>query len=243
MSQVKLSIITVAIDDFQGLCKTIDSVGTSTQLQHIIKLIPNNIDAQLLKSIYPHLDIIVLDDVGIYDAMNQALAYVRAPHMLFLNVRDRFIPRSLPLVLHLLDLSSADVVFKFLPLVYGREHYERASFLFFSRHMLNHQTIVYPVSYFSFYKFNLSCKVIADLRHCLESGLYKNISYIDVPVIDYDMSSNFALQASSIRSNWLERLGAYRWSIPLQYRLILTFMAVLGIVHVTFFRRFNFLWK
>ena len=243
MSLKKLSIITVAIDDFDGLCKTIDSVGFSADVQHIIKLVPNNIDAHLLHRLYPHLEIIVSDDVGIYDAMNQALVYVQAKHLLFLNVRDLFLPGSLPLVLHLLKFSKSNIVFKFLAVVSGRIHQERGSLSFFSRHMLNHQTIVYPIALFSIYKFNLSCEVVADLRHCLESGMYTNISYIDVPVVEYDTSSNFALQASSIRSNWLQRLSAFRWNIPLKYRLLLPLVAVLGIVHVTFFRRFNSLWK
>ena len=239
---LKLTVITVAIDDFEGLCKTIDSVELSPYVQHIIKLIPDNIDARRLKILYPHLDIIVSHDSGIYDAMNQALPYVRSSHLLFLNVRDLLAPGSLAFLLHLLDLSSQEVVYKFLPVVLGKKNYERASLLYFSRHMLNHQTIVYPSHHFRLHKFDLSCRVVGDLRHFLESQLFEYISYVDVPLVVYDMTSNFALKASSIRANWLERFMAFRWNIPFRYKIVLSFVAILGILHVTFFRRFRFLW-
>ena len=156
MSLKNLSIITVAIDDFDGLCKTIDSVGFSADVQHIIKLVPNNIDAHLLQRLYPHLEIIVSDDVGIYDAMNQALVYVQSKHLLFLNVRDIFIPGSLPLVSPL-KFSKSNIVFKPLAVVSGRIHHEKASFSFFQG-ILNHSDYCLPIALFSTYKFNLLVK-------------------------------------------------------------------------------------
>ena len=234
---MKLSIITVAIHDFNGLCKTVESIPVTSDVQHIVKLVPNDINPESLSSLYPHLDIVVSTDSGIYDAMNQALSFVKSSYVLFLNVRDYLIPGSLPFVLHLLKFANTRSVFKFMPVIHGRPVREIASLLYYSKHMLNHQTILYPINYFSYCNFNPSCKVVADLRHLLESNAYQHISYIDLPLVEYDMSSNFALRFNSIYNNWLERFSSYSWDIPFIYKIVLTSVAILGLIHVTTIRR------
>ena len=121
--------------------------------------------------------------------------------------------------------------FKFLASVDGCVLVERASPLYFTRHMLNHQSILYSRAAFNECKFDPGLKVVGDLKHCLESGLYDSLGYVDLPIILYDTICNYALKPSSIKRNWSERLRAYRWRVSPYVALLISLIACIGYLH------------
>jgi glycosyltransferase involved in cell wall biosynthesis len=88
------SIITVVNNDLSGLVKTVDSISKQTfgDYQHIIKstLHTSKVCKYLDSLKDSRLVVKKSHDLGIYDAMNQALTLVRGSYVIFLNTGDVF---------------------------------------------------------------------------------------------------------------------------------------------------------
>lgn len=90
---IKLSIITVVKDDYEGLIDTIHSVEKYTSpldVEHIIWVCDSskNLDKFRLIDQSSFRVVLIDDDEGIWDAMNKALLFAKGNFQLFLNARD-----------------------------------------------------------------------------------------------------------------------------------------------------------
>lgn len=89
-----ISIITITLNDQDGLVKTINSVKNQTiteVFEHIVIDGISNYDARSLVEKLNHSVIFYQDsDAGIYDAMNKGLDYASGCYILFLNSGDEF---------------------------------------------------------------------------------------------------------------------------------------------------------
>ena len=210
-----LTIIIVQKYDHIHLRRSLESVAEFSQINKFTKVIIKSFGktddhaCTICNDFSELLDLshIVCLDNSIYDAMNQAAAHVRTKYLMFLNAGDVF---SLPIPKIGSELAKDPYILKYLVQVEdGKVRLERASWIYFLRRMLNHQGLIYSRESFGdgFHPDNL---VAGDLRHIVEHGRYKKISYVDEVLVEY-LGNGFAAQEKNVLKNWCERRRAYSW--------------------------------
>ena len=120
---MKLSIVTICLNDEQRIQRTIESVlkQNCNDIEYIIKdglsddhtsIIINQYREEFYSKKIPYRYVNRKDD-GIYDAMNQALPYCRGNWVLFLNAGDVFFDKNVcvDFILHEERLKYADVIY------------------------------------------------------------------------------------------------------------------------------------
>jgi glycosyltransferase involved in cell wall biosynthesis len=226
MKKPFLSICVVTLNDRENLIRTLHSIEPSNEIEVIIQDGKSDYDViQVLEQfplLYASIKVKIENDIGIYDAMNRAAARSIGDFVMFLNCGDRIEKKMQPILLASLKrLNTKFNCVKFLANVSGEGiRIERASKLYFFKHMLNHQSIIYRRSVLSAYKFDSNLKITADLKHFLESGLMGSIAYVDLVLIDY-MNGGLAAINTGIRQNWKERSKSWQWNIGILQRVIL----------------------
>ncbi len=91
--RLSFSVITVCKNSELTIAETVRSVAeqTGVHVEHIIKdAISTDNTVELAKAVNPDVKIIVQEDEGIYDAMNQGFAQAAGDVVAFLNSDDRF---------------------------------------------------------------------------------------------------------------------------------------------------------
>lgn len=120
---MKLSIVTICLNDEQRIVSTIESVLNQEyqDIEYIIKnglsmdgtsKIINNYKVKFEDKGIPYI-CINKKDCGIYDAMNQALKYCHGEWVIFLNAGDVFFDRRVCMVFSLYEncIEGADVIY------------------------------------------------------------------------------------------------------------------------------------
>ncbi|MFP5079124.1 glycosyltransferase [Pedobacter sp. JCM 36344] len=124
-------------------------------------------------------------DNGIYDAMNKALSYISAEHVIFLGADDCMLPDFSVMLTALNDkqvIYYANVLYKGKPQSGHLRPYYQAKLGIF------HQSIIYPASIFKKYKYNIKYKIAADYH--LNMRLFKDpvytFEYKNYIIVDYN---------------------------------------------------------
>jgi glycosyltransferase involved in cell wall biosynthesis len=113
MSSPKLSIITINLNNQEGLRKTIESVTRQTSDSYeyiVIDGASSDASADVIKSFDKHIHFWISEpDSGIYNAMNKGIKAAKGRYLLFLNSGDwLFNNQGIETVLELID-PAADV--------------------------------------------------------------------------------------------------------------------------------------
>jgi glycosyltransferase involved in cell wall biosynthesis len=198
MKAVLYSIIVVCLNSGENLIKTIDSImnqdyfsyevivkdGMSTDGS--IEKIKNKYNDSRIK-IYSHYD------TGIYDAMNQAIKYVKGQYLLFLNTGDCFYNEKV-----LSDMALNIKLNRSPDIIYGNQYHKALDTIVYSAPRINdfacyrnvpcHQTCFYSKVMFMERGYNPDYNVRADYEHFLYC-YYKRkavIRYAPVIVCEYE---------------------------------------------------------
>lgn len=181
----KLSIVTIVKDDYDGLIDTIRSVdyyAPDNQVQHVVWIcaLSTNIEKFYLITESTRRKVLIKDDRGIWDAMNNAMDHASGKLLLFLNAKDVL---TAPLDVNSIDSGCL------LPVEYvdwfGR--LRRVKCNSDLRHGIPycHQGVIFPstgLKYDTRFKFGADYLYILDSFHSWPPPL------IDHPIVRYDNS-------------------------------------------------------
>lgn len=123
-------------------------------------------------------------DNGIYDAMNKALTHLSTDRVIFLGADDQLLPDFSKM---LTTLRDPDVIYYANVLYKGKPHSGFIKPYYQAKLGIFHQSIIYPVSIFKKYNYNLKYKIAAD--YALNMQLFKDskysFQYKDFLIADY----------------------------------------------------------
>lgn len=209
---MKLSIITVNLNNREGLLKTIDSVVAQTFSDFewiVIDGGSTDGSRELIEEYASHFSYWVSEsDKGIYNAMNKGVVEAKGEYLLFLNSGDwLFSDSTLDEVSILLE---GDVV-------YGdANHWEHGKFKC-SQHpgtmslrllytsFICHQSTFFKRSLFDVNRYNEELKIVSDWELCIKLLFKKStFKYIPVTVCNFEGGGK-----SSMDSDLLKRERAY----------------------------------
>jgi cellulose synthase/poly-beta-1,6-N-acetylglucosamine synthase-like glycosyltransferase len=126
-------------------------------------------------------------DNGIYDAMNKALPYITTGRVIFLGADDRLLPDFSRM---LQTLNDPNVIYYANVLYKGKPQSGLISPYYQAKSGIFHQSIIYPVSVFKKYRYNVKYKVAAD--YALNMQLFNDVDYTfeykDYLIADYSDS-------------------------------------------------------
>jgi glycosyltransferase involved in cell wall biosynthesis len=226
MDGLLLSVVVVTKNDRENIIASLDSIPPDLDCEILVQDAESSFDVASLLSghrLSSKIRLEVRSDIGIYDGMNKAVSRARGDFVCFLNCGDLFTEfAGLGLSAVLRGLDADFHVVKFLADTPDNgTQVERASRLYFFRHMLNHQSLVYRRAVFSECQFDANQRIIADMRHFLESRLIDRVAYVDVVLIKY-LGGGIATTNEMINQNWLERSTVWSWNIPIIQKLIIS---------------------
>ena len=131
-------------------------------------------------------------DTGIYDAMNKALEFVTTDRVFFLGADDHLLPDFSAMLQVLHDPRA---------IYYANVHYKKAKHsgyitpYYQAKSGIFHQSIIYPVTVFKKYKYNVNYRITAD--YALNMKCYQDpefyFEYVDFTITEYNdtgISSN-----------------------------------------------------
>ena len=179
---MKISIITITLNDLENLKNTTKSILSQNynDFQWIIKD-GNSTDGtkefiQQLTQTNKNIEYINKKDSSLYDAMNQALPYIKGTYTLFLNGGDVFAsPDTLQKVsMHIKNKGEYDFIYGDNIDVNqkGLEIYKNARNISYLKHSLptSHQAIFYKSSIIKKYKYQSKYSIAAD--YALTAQIY-----------------------------------------------------------------------
>lgn len=182
----KLTIVTVAFNNLEGIKKTHNSLSiiqdVDKDLIEWVVVDGNSSDGtkeylQSLDGVF-NLRYKSERDEGIYDAMNKGIEMSRGQYIVFLNSGDIFTPDADKLIHELMELAyTGNEMFIFDALLNYNEKSKtlrRAKSGLFIYHSLpaSHQAIIYPSEKLREFKYNLIYKVSGD--YAITALIYKN---------------------------------------------------------------------
>lgn len=182
---MKISIVTVNLNNKDGLKKTIKSVLSQSwkDLQLII-IDGDSTDGSkdIIKEYQDHCTWISEPDNGIYQAMNKGISLASGEYLLFLNSGDTFyrddtIESTIP------DLNHEDIIYGNAWFIKGNKQWEEKypseiSFLFFYSFTLNHQSSFIKKDLFLKYGlYREDIKINADWEFFIRVIFKHNVSY------------------------------------------------------------------
>ncbi len=220
-----ISIITVNINDFNGLVRTMTSVFEQTYKEHEYIVIDGGSTDGSKEYIESHNDKIDFwiseQDSGIYNAMNKGIKAATGEYLLFLNSGD-WLYENIVLDKVIGKLSGCDVLYGNMVKVFsdGKQQLDKGvngnqiTFKTFAEGTLNHSSSLIKRDLFikyGFYDENL--KIVSDWKFFLVSLGLNNavIKYVDYSFSCFDMTG---ISNSNIELRNSERTQILREEIP-----------------------------
>ncbi|WP_293311987.1 glycosyltransferase family 2 protein [Pedobacter sp. UBA5917] len=187
---MKISIITVNLNNLTGLKQTTESVlaQSSKNFEHLI-IDGNSTDGskQYIESISDKLGYWQSkNDLGIYDAMNTGIKHATGEYLIFLNSGDIFYNNDV--IKNVMELLVKDIVYGDIEIVDRDKKYVHVtptvlSFGHFVNNNLPHQSAFIKRELFSTYGlYNPELKICADWTFFLDAVFSYNASYIHIPL-------------------------------------------------------------
>ena len=195
-----ISVITINLNDALGLEHTLKSI--EYQSYENIELIvvdgcssDNSLDVMRnFKSLISKS--VIEKDKGLYDAMNKGIAYASGDFVLFLNSGDAFSDRdSLEKLASKIDdknklyfgrsrNSYKNSIIYYLPgFKITAENYKS----WLSQISPNHQTILFPKSFYKTHSYDLKYKITSDIDFKLKAISQLESVFVDEVVIDFEL--------------------------------------------------------
>lgn len=196
---MKISIITISLNDLENLKKTIASVQAQnfSNIEHLV-VDGKSTDGTLeyLNTLsHPGFSFRSEKDTGLYNAMNKGIKQISGDYILFLNAGDTFhSSKSLNQAARFLgkhDFVYFDIFLKFSKQVVLRRYPEQITYKFWLCNHLCHQACFYAAQIFQ--KVGLydeALKIAADHDHFLRIFKDPSLSKLHAPLatVVYDMS-------------------------------------------------------
>jgi len=212
----KLSIITINLNNSEGLRLTIESIVAQQRKEFEFIVIDGSStdgSVDVIHEFSDHIDYWVSEpDSGIYNAMNKGIAVATGEYCLFLNSGDTLLPDSLSS--SLFDDIYADIIYFPCYMMYNngthvlRTFPDKLSSLFFFMNSINHQSTFIKRTCFNQLGFyNESYRHLADFDFWIRSIVLDNCPHHYIPnaITSYDMHG--------ITGKWNDQLSAERDAI------------------------------
>lgn len=198
---VKFSLLVVCLNAGEKLKETMDSILMQTYGNYEVLVKDggstdgsvDKLEEQILQSGDSRIRIFRQKDTGIYDAMNQACAYMTGDYCLFLNCGDYFYSE------HVLEqFAKAIGIDRGNHIFYGNRYQAQSGSVEYSapqidaftcyRNIPCHQTCFYSVDLFAKRQYNPKYRVRADYEHFLWCYFKENARFTYVPecVVSYE---------------------------------------------------------
>ena len=214
-----ISVITINLNNYWGLEKTINSVISQSckDFEYIvIDGCSTDGSGDLLRRYKKDITIGIIEpDTGIYNAMNKGVLHARGEYCLFLNSGDTLADSKVMENLLKLDLK-ADVITGDTILIPGSKTWKaphEVSLLTFMKGSLSHQSSLIRRSLLMRYPYDETNKIVSDWKFCIETLIMHGYSYaaVDMTISLYDkqgISSNpsFFAQADAEKRKSLSEL-------------------------------------
>jgi len=188
----KLSVITIAYNNKEGLEKTIKSVIAQTSKDFEYIIIDGNSDdgsKEILKQYSNKIDYWISEpDNGIYNAMNKGIRASNGEYLIFLNSGDEFYT-SLSLENAFPYLSEKDIIYGDLQIsndqdIYVKKYSDALSFHYFYIESLPHpSSFIKRTAFEKVGLYNEFSKIVADWEWFLDAIVFKQCSFKHIPII------------------------------------------------------------
>ncbi len=238
---MKFSIITVTFNSGDKLKKTIDSVlkQTCDDFEIVVKD-GGSTDGSIEKLEgcgFGCVRIVKSKDLGIYDAMNQAIQESLGEFLMFLNAGDTFFSNTV------LETLTASDSLEPCTILYGNTYFAqygtvakacpKASGFSLYRNMPCHQSIVYARDVLLTKPYDTTYKLRADYEQLLNSFFSGNVkfNYIDTTIAAYE-GGGFSESASNRRLAQNESKRASKAHIPAVKRFLYKAILILTLSKV-----------
>ena len=217
---MKLSIITINLNNAKGLRDTIESViqSTFTDFEYLIIDGGSTDDTiKVIKEYERNIKFWVSEkDTGIYDAINKGIKLAQGEYIYFLNSGDRLYSKD-TLFNTAKYFGNTDFVFGYIVLKYRRGNYigkppYRLSFSYLVRHGINHQATFIKRSWFNDHGiYDITLKYVSDWKYLITSLCKNNASYtvIDEKIAIYDPYGLSAIDKEVVRKEKEKVLNQY----------------------------------
>lgn len=181
-----LSIITVNLNDKEGLARTLDSVKQQTKKDFELIVVDGLSQDGSLEIIKEYAQIItktiIEKDTGVYDAMNKGIAAAEGDYFFFLNAGDHFIHSDcLAKAIKELngeDLLCFDIAMKGKGHDYIKSHPDKISLSDMLTGTLAHQAVIIHKRLFDqLGPYDDTLKIVADWKFFLEALLLPKTKY------------------------------------------------------------------
>lgn len=223
---MKLSIITVNLNNAAGLKATLESVAVQTcqEFEHIIidggssdgsvpiiKSYEETIVANRFnnKTQYPLITWVSELDKGIYDGMNKGIAHATGEYVYFLNSGDTFTDSSV--IHHLLEelKQDTDIIVSRINFVDANGNYhadyqprmQRVTLYNYLQHGIPHQAAIIKKTLFTQYGlYDLQYRIVADWEFFLRVLVLNSatLRYIDETITNFDGTGLTSKQGSEM---------------------------------------------
>ena len=194
---MKLSIITINLNDAEGLKKTIQSVVNQTVFEQIEYIIidggSTDNSPEVIEQYASYLSYYqVGPDRGIYKQMNKGVSVSSGEYLLFLNSGDNLHnPTAIESIfneLNGIDLVIGEMVFLATGLLF--EVSEELSLLSFMQGSLPHNATFIKRNWLEQYPYDESLKIVSDWKFFVQAIVLGNASYKIVKSIISDFDCN-----------------------------------------------------
>jgi glycosyltransferase involved in cell wall biosynthesis len=205
LNKHKISIITVNLNNLNGLKKTAYSVPNLDGIEWIvIDGISKDGSLEFLSGLERKPDILVSEsDLGIYDAMNKGIHLAKGEYLIFMNAGDFFEENFFKNCKHEFE-GSSDLVYGNTLLSDGQllKNPTNLDFFYIFNKMINHQSLFIKRNLLLKYPFNLRYKIVADWVQVFSILKYENpnIKYLNQNVCIYD-TTGLSSRLDSERKN------------------------------------------
>jgi glycosyltransferase involved in cell wall biosynthesis len=216
-----LSIITVNLNNVNGLRKTIESVinQTFSDFEYII-IDGGSTDGSVavIKEYAGKLSYWITDpDTGIFNAMNKGIKQAKGDYLQFLNSGDWFMDETILQKSFSFD-HNEDILYGDANQVYengtvelhctGME--EEITLAYFYKHTLSHQAAFFRKELFISGLYDENFKIVSDWKFFIDRIILKNCSLkkIDLVIVNFDMSGVGSQSESNLHKYEREKVIA-----------------------------------
>ena len=222
---MKISIITVVLNNLCGFKDTAESILSQTSLKNVEWIvIDGDSHDGTREAIISYADMITYwvsePDHGIYDGMNKGIKKATGDYTLFLNAGDTFAAKDT--IAQFCKITKSICKFDYLSGIAFltrqgktvRAHYppQIITGLFLFKHSLCHQATFIRTSRLQLYGgYDSSFRIVADAKFFFEDIILRGAkySYLDFPICRYDIegtSSTQFMKTAEERSRYLQYL-------------------------------------